>query len=81
MLRRALLADQVRARAPGLVPVLDLIPHLLFDAAFGQALLFVLAGLVTVLLAGWRTRWATVASWVLLTSLHARNLGPERVSS
>ncbi len=74
VLPRALLADQVRARAPGLVPVLDLIPHLLFDGAFGQALLFVLAGLVAAaLLAGWRTRWATIASWVLLTSLHARN--------
>ncbi len=74
MLPRALLAGQVRARAPGLEPVLDLIPHLLFDTAFWQALLFVLAGGVAVLLlAGWRTRWATIASWVLLTSLHARN--------
>ena len=74
VLPRALLDEQVRARAPALVPVLALVPHLLLDGAAGQALLFALAGAVAVLLAaGWRTRWMTVASWVLLMSLQARN--------
>ncbi len=74
VLPRALLDEQVRARAPALVPVLALVPHLVLDGAAGQALLFALAGAVAVLLAaGWRTRWMTVASWVLLMSLQARN--------
>ena len=74
VLTRALLDEQVRARAPALVPVLALVPHLVLDGAAGQALLFGLAGAVAVLLAaGWRTRWMTVASWVLLMSLQARN--------
>jgi len=40
---RALLDEQVRARAPALVPILALMPHLLLDGAAGQALLFVVA--------------------------------------
>ena len=74
VLPRALLDDQVRARAPALVPILNLVPHLLFDGALGQGLLFAVAGVVAVLLGvGWRTRWVTIASWVLLMSLQARN--------
>ncbi|MCY4658905.1 MAG: hypothetical protein OXF93_03705 [Acidobacteria bacterium] len=74
VLPRALLDEQVRARAPALVPILALVPHLLLDGAAAQALLFAVAGAVAVLLAaGWRTRWVTVASWVLMMSLQARN--------
>ena len=74
VLPRALLAEQVGARAPALVPILNLVPHVAFDGALGQALLFVLAGAVALLLlVGWQTRWVTIASWVLLTSLQARN--------
>ena len=50
VLPRALLDDQVRARAPALVPILNLVPHLLFDGALGQGLLFAVAGVVAVLL-------------------------------
>ena len=74
VLPRALLAEQVGARAPALLPILNLVPHVAFDGVPGQALLFVLAGAVAVLLiVGWQTRWVTIASWVLLTSLQARN--------
>lgn len=39
-----------------------------------EALLFVVAGLCAVgMIAGWRTRLMVFLSWVLLTSLHARN--------
>ena len=48
--------------------------HVVSGAATVQALLFALAGLVAVALAvGYRTRAATVASWVLLLSLQHRN--------
>ena len=74
VLPRALLAEQVGARAPALLPILNLVPHVAVDGVVGQALLFVLAGAVAVLLvAGWQTRWVTIASWILLTSLQARN--------
>ena len=74
MLPRTLLAEQVAARAPWLAPFLNLAPHVFFGEALGQGTLFALAGLVAVmLLVGWRTRWVTVASWVLLMSLQAGN--------
>lgn len=39
-----------------------------------QILLFVMAGLCALgLMAGWRTRWMTFLSWLLLISLHSRN--------
>jgi predicted DCC family thiol-disulfide oxidoreductase YuxK len=39
-----------------------------------QALLFLAAGVFALMmLFGWRTRFATVMSWILLTSLHNRN--------
>ena len=48
--------------------------HFLDGTADFQGALFVLAGLAALaLLAGWRTRAATVVSWLLLMSLHARN--------
>jgi predicted DCC family thiol-disulfide oxidoreductase YuxK len=48
--------------------------HLISGSAFGQGILFVVAGLVAVaLLFGYRTRLATIVSWVLLISLQARN--------
>ncbi|MEM9663427.1 MAG: HTTM domain-containing protein [Bacteroidota bacterium] len=54
------------------VPVLSL--HALSTAPWVQALLFAGAALSALgLLLGYRTRWATVASWLLLLSLHARN--------
>ena len=54
--------------------VLNLVPHLMFDGALGQGLLFAVEGIVALLLAaGWRTRWVTIASWALLMSLQARN--------
>lgn len=49
--------------------------HLLSGALPFQALLFALAGMFALaLLLGYRTRLATIGSWVLLTSLHVRNL-------
>jgi hypothetical protein len=49
-------------------------PHLLFGSTLAQGLLFAAAALAALLLAlGWHTRLATVASWLLLGSLHARN--------
>jgi hypothetical protein len=48
--------------------------HCLDGTADFQAALFVLAGLAALaLLVGWQTRLATVVSWLLLLSLHARN--------
>lgn len=48
--------------------------HTLSGDAWFQALLFVVAGVFAVmLLAGYRTRTATVVSWLLLLSLRARN--------
>ncbi|MDY6764979.1 MAG: HTTM domain-containing protein, partial [Halobacteria archaeon] len=48
--------------------------HTLSGDAWFQALLFVIAGVLALsLLFGYRTRTVTVASWVLLVSLHARN--------
>jgi len=48
--------------------------HALWGSPLAQALLFAVAGVVaTCLLVGYRTRLATVASLVLLVSLHARN--------
>lgn len=47
--------------------------HLLSGEAWFQALLFALAGLLAVALTvGYRTRLATVGSWLLLVSLHNR---------
>jgi hypothetical protein len=49
-------------------------PHLLFGSTLAQGLLFAAAALAALLLAlGWHTRLATVVSWLLLASLHARN--------
>jgi len=49
-------------------------PHLLFGSTLAQGLLFAAAAVAALLLAlGWHTRLATVASWLLLTSLQARN--------
>ena len=48
--------------------------HLLSGSAASQQALFALAALFAVmLLVGWRTRLACVASWYLLVSLHVRN--------
>ncbi len=48
--------------------------HLLNGSVWFQSGLFVLAGVfAAMLMAGWRTRIATVASWVLLLSLQNRN--------
>jgi len=48
--------------------------HLMSGAAWFQALLFLLAGLLALLLmAGYRTRLVTVLSWVMLVSLQMRN--------
>ncbi|HYE07757.1 MAG TPA: HTTM domain-containing protein [Planctomycetota bacterium] len=48
--------------------------HLASGAWPLQALLFALAaGFAVMLLFGWKTRLATVASWLLLASLHGRN--------
>ncbi|PSQ39760.1 HTTM domain-containing protein [Halobacteriales archaeon SW_5_70_135] len=47
--------------------------HLASGEAWGQALLFAVAGVVAVALAvGYRTRLATAVSWLLLVSLHNR---------
>src|SRR5262245_31126501 len=55
---------------PGTLPSF----HLAVGSLRAQALLFALAGVAAVLLAlGWRTRLATVVSWLLLDSLHIRN--------
>ncbi|PCR89936.1 HTTM domain-containing protein [Natrinema ejinorense] len=48
--------------------------HAVSGAAWVQALLFCVAGVVGLaLVAGYRTRLATIVSWVLLVSLHIRN--------
>ena len=76
VLPRALLAAEVGSRIPWAPVLLNLNPHFLFGGLIGQALLFVAAGAAAVLLlAGWRTWWVTVASWILLASLHGRNPG------
>ncbi len=47
--------------------------HFLSGAAWFQASLFVVAAaLALALIVGYRTRWATVGSWLLLASLHVR---------
>ena len=47
--------------------------HFLSASSWFQGLLFALAGLgALALLAGWHARLATILSWVLLVSLHAR---------
>ena len=43
------------------------------SAGFQAFLVAVAAAFALLLLLGWRTRFATVCSWVLLSSLHARN--------
>lgn len=48
--------------------------HFLNDSALYQGLLFLLtAGFATILLLGWKTRLATIATLILLVSLHLRN--------
>ncbi|MFC6765885.1 HTTM domain-containing protein [Natrinema soli] len=48
--------------------------HAISGAAWVQALLFLAAGVVGLsLVVGYRTRFATVVSWLLLVSLHVRN--------
>jgi len=55
-------------------PAWQLSLHMLSGSPQWQAFLFVLAAIVAVaLLVGYRTRLATIASWALLVSLHARN--------
>jgi len=50
--------------------------HLMSGAAWFQALLFLLAGLLALLLmAGYRTRLVTVLSWVMLVSLQMLQKG------
>ena len=74
VLPRALLADDLGSRTPWLALGVGLVPHFWFGGALGQGFWFVVAGLTAaLLLVGWRTRWVTVASWVLLTSLQSRN--------
>ena len=73
---RALLATQVGERISWAPALLYLNPHFLFGGLAGQAALFLAAGVFALLLlVGWRTPWVTVASWVLLASLHGRNPG------
>ena len=48
--------------------------HMLSGSTWWQAALFVLAAIAgALLLVGYQTRWMTVASWLLLLSLHGRN--------
>ncbi|MEZ6069235.1 MAG: HTTM domain-containing protein [Pirellulales bacterium] len=48
--------------------------HMLGGSAAYEAVLFLVAALVAVLLVlGWRTRLMTLLSWLLMISLHARN--------
>jgi hypothetical protein len=57
-----------------LVPAHELSVHTLSGALWFQVALFLVAGLAALsLTVGYRTRTATVASWVLLLSLHNRN--------
>ena len=74
VLPRALLADDIGSRTPWLTLGFGVVPHFWFGGGAGQASWFVVAGLTAgLLLVGWQTRWVTVASWVLLTSLQSRN--------
>ena len=58
-------------RAPGTLPSL----HLLAGSTRAEIALFVAAAVAAALLTvGWRTRLATFVSWLLLDSLHSRNL-------
>ena len=76
VLPRALLAAEVGSRIPWAPVLLRLQPHFVFGTLPGQALVFAAAAVVAaLLLVGWRTRWVTVVSWILLTSLHGRNPG------
>ncbi|MDS0298343.1 HTTM domain-containing protein [Halogeometricum sp. S1BR25-6] len=74
---RALYTDSglaPRAVLAGQYPAVRYSIHALSGAAWFQALLFVLAGLLAAsLLAGYRTRTSTVLSLILLVSLHLRN--------
>ncbi len=48
--------------------------HYLSGYSWFQGILFVIAGLLAIgLCVGWRTRLMTIASWLLLASLHNRN--------
>lgn len=48
--------------------------HLMSGSAKVEALLFIIAGVIALaMLVGYRTRLATIASWILLLSLQARN--------
>ncbi|HEX5106620.1 MAG TPA: HTTM domain-containing protein [Pirellulaceae bacterium] len=48
--------------------------HMLSGEVWWQGVLFAAAAVAAVMLAaGYRTRWATIASWLLLLSLHGRN--------
>lgn len=50
--------------------------HLVSGSSFGQALIFLIAGVFALaLLVGFRTPMVTVASWLLLISVQARNPG------
>lgn len=64
-----------RAVLPQLAPTFGRLSlHAAWGSAAAQALLFLIAGLFALcLLVGYRTRLATVASLVLLVSLHVRN--------
>ncbi|ELZ01981.1 HTTM domain-containing protein [Natrialba asiatica DSM 12278] len=64
--REALLSDYSSLTAYSL--------HTLSGEAWAQWLLFLVAGLIALaLLVGYRTRIATIVSWLLLVSLHVRN--------
>ena len=68
VLPRAALLGDIGARFPSL--------HLISGSTKVEALLFLFSGLVAIaLLVGYRTRIATVLSWILLLSLQARNPG------
>ncbi len=63
-----------RAALAELQPGLQLSLHTLSGSAAWQIVLFLVAAVCALaLLVGYRTRWAAVASWVLLLSLHIRN--------
>ena len=48
--------------------------HLVTGSSFGQAIIFLIAGVFALaLLVGFRTPMVTVASWLLLLSVQARN--------
>lgn len=62
-------ASQFRLASPAIMSL-----HFVSGLVWVQALLFFFAALAAIaLIAGYRTRWAIVASWILLISINSRN--------